>query len=347
MSHLRRSATLAIAAAAVLWAVGAPGAPAVPGEDAAGGAAGGSPEAEPAVADAEAARALFADGAKHFRDGEYALALGALERSHQLLPSPNTLLLIARTLDRLGRPAQALERFEQAQQQARQQVEAGEERYEKTVEAAAKEGAAVRAKLASLQIMVRKAPAGTEIEIAGQRQALPPDGKLSLWQPPGSVDIVVHPPGADAVERTLSLRAGGDAFLEIDMSHPDKPPPPPPPPPPESGSPWVAPAIVATGVGLVGMGLFAGFGLSASGIRSDLEERCAPSCGPADQDDRDTGEQNATIANISAIVGGVGLAVGLTFAMLAMTDGGDEQPGQAPAAALVVGPQGVSLEGRF
>lgn len=312
--------------------------------------AGAGPTPRPPAATAKQAAQRFREGGRLFRKGDYEQALAALEESYRLQPSPNSSLLIGRTLTRLGRHVEAFEQLGRAEEEARERVEAGEGRYERTAEAAAKERAQVRAKLAEVTIRARGAPDPTEIEIDGERTPLSADGSASFVRAPGGVTIVVHLPDQPPITRSLTLTAGRDVELELDLAnatlvHEAPEPAPAEPEPADSDSPWVLPAVLSGSVTLVGAGLFAGFGAKAASTRADLEERCAPTCGPLDEEDRDDGERSATIANVSLVGGLVALAATATFTILALTD--DPESTDEANLSIRVTPTGVGLFGRF
>src|SRR5256885_5737044 len=60
----------------------------------------------------ERARALLAEGAKLFDDGDYEGALGKFEAAHRLVPSPKLYFNIGQAQRSLARDVEALEAFE-------------------------------------------------------------------------------------------------------------------------------------------------------------------------------------------------------------------------------------------
>jgi len=76
-----------------------------------------------------------------------------------------------------------------------------------------------------------------------------------------------------------------------------------------SNAGFLAGAITATGIGLVGMGLFTGFALAGVAQQNDLKKTCAPNCtGTPELAQLNT---KFTIANVSLVGGLVGLGVGV------------------------------------
>lgn len=80
----------------------------------------------------------------------------------------------------------------------------------------------------------------------------------------------------------------------------------PPPPATDSGEGSLVPAFIVGGIGILGLGSFAIFGLSGKGDVSDLEKTCKPNCA---QSDVDSARTKLIIADISLGVGIVALGV--------------------------------------
>lgn len=74
---------------------------------------------------------------------------------------------------------------------------------------------------------------------------------------------------------------------------------------------------VLGGVGVAGLGVFAGFGLAGRSGQSDLEDRCSPRCSPAEAKSTKT---KYLIADIGLGVGVVSLAAATYFALTAPRD---------------------------
>ncbi len=283
----------------------------------------------PEVTNREAARERFKEGTERFGDEAWDDALVAFEASHELVPSPNSSLMAARCLKALGRRGEAMAAFERAVE------EAGDaEKYEQTREAATTERNALRAELARVTVRVLEAPPGTHVTIGGDPSDLDGDA-ARRWVEPGRVDITVERPGFEPLQRSLEATKGGEVVIELTPDDRG------PTTPDEGGfyvGEWLLPATIAAGgVGLVGMGLFIGFGVSNQSTYSDLEETCAPRCGPAFDDQIAAGERDGLIANISLGVGAVGLVAAGIFGTLYLTQD----------AEVAVGPNEARLRLRF
>ena len=142
------------------------------------------------------AKTLLVDGSNLFKQERYEDALGKLERSYELVPSPNSALMIARCLVKLDRPVEAYEHFQRAEKEAGARLEE-QPRYRPTFEAAKSEGQAVRETLGAVVVRVSDAPAGTVVELQAREQRLE-RGEATLLGKPGSAEIVVRMPARDA-----------------------------------------------------------------------------------------------------------------------------------------------------
>jgi hypothetical protein len=275
---------------------------------------------------------LFFEGSELLRAGRNEEALAKLRASYDLEASPNSLLLIGRALAALDRWVDAAEAFDEVERDARRRVAAGETRYQLTLESAAIEGARAALHVGRVRVRAAGAPPGTEIEVAGRRRSLV-GGDATFLHLPGVVAVTVLRPAEPPETVQVKVTAGGESF--VDLVTRQAPPPPvviaPPPTVPhdrEHGGPngWAIAAIGTGAAGAIALGLFAGFGLSNLSIEGDLEERCSPRCGAADEADRDRGEAHGMIANVSLGVG-LGLAVASgVFTVLALTSGSGEAP---------------------
>lgn len=108
------------------------------------------------------------------------------------------------------------------------------------------------------------------------------------------------------------------------------------------------PAWIAAGVGLVGIGMFVGFGVSAESIYDELVEDCpAEGCSTrAHRERADRGKTHQIVANVSLVAGLVCLATAGVFFTLDAVDA-DGSGGEPAAAALRLGPANAELLVRF
>jgi hypothetical protein len=312
------------------------------------------------------ARRLFAKGSALYLGGKYADALEVLKASRDLVPSPNSELVIARCLRELGRFVEAQEMFASAEVEARQRAAEGAQKYEKTANSASTEGATVRAMLGTLRIRVEGVQPNTRLEIDGLPASIPAEGDVVVWHTPGDVAVSVRTPTGAEQKQVATLRAGA----EITMSFaPPQPPvarepispvipiePPPLAPRPAEGpapgtrdSPagsWAtAPALTSAALALGGTGVFIGFHLDANSAYRQLFNSCGKtgSCGPADRSKADSGKTSQLVANVGLIAGSVAAAAALTFTILAVSSPSSKAAHPSGGLRLVVRGSSIQL----
>ena len=225
------------------------------------------------------ARRYFSEGSAHYLAKHYAEALEALRISHRLVPSPNSGLLIARSLRELKRPAEALEMYGLVID-----ASSADAKYTQTAGVAAAEAAALRASMGAIRIRVLHPLPGTLLEVDDVAVPISPDKEAVLWHAPGAATVKFRPPTGVEQTQVVSVAAGGELRMEFQVAvaplpRPDDRPFAPPSPRPPS---WAIPAAwISGGVAIVGAGAFVGFGLRSQAIYRDLTSRCGPAaCGP-------------------------------------------------------------------
>jgi hypothetical protein len=301
------------------------------------------------------AKKLFAQGSALFLAGRYDQALEVLRRSYDLVPSPNSKLVIARCLRELGRAVEAQQAFAATEGEARRRTEQGAAKYKQTMDSAATEGAALRARLGTIHVRVEGAVDDAKLEVDGASTELPQDGELVLWHEPGEATISLRSGSGLEQKQTVTVRAGAE--LTVGFGQPESPPPEPAPtsttttppsaapanasPPmaipqrPErtsSASSWARPAAIASGVLTVaGAGAFIGFGLASEDVYKNLKKQCGNQCGPSNRNDAQRGQTEQLIANISLVAGSIAAAATATFVIIAAS---------SPARPRTVSPTG-------
>ena len=153
--------------------------------------------------------------------------------------------------------------------------------------------------------------------------------------------------------RQLKLAAGANesVHLEVkaDQAGPGERRLPPPDEPTEDGPVSLIPfSIVGFAVGGVGMLGFAIFGSLTLSEYSKLEEKCPTnSCRPEISEEADDGRTYQTAANVSLVIGAVGLAAGtgLLITALMQDDGGEADTAGMPS--ISVGPGSLFVSGTF
>jgi hypothetical protein len=175
------------------------------------------------------------------------------------------------------------------------------------------------------------------------------DGRALPADPGQHVIRFEHPPDAPVVEHVV-LRVG--EHNRTILATFGSPPPPPPVPPPVAEGPRPPPprpekrgpsawAYVAAGLGVVGIGSFAAFGLSGWSYKQHLLNTCAPNCSDSD----------VARVRLDYIVGDTSLGVGVvataiaTYLFLSSSSSGS----QASGLSVTPSRQGIDVAwaGRF
>jgi hypothetical protein len=165
---------------------------------------------------------------------------------------------------------------------------------------------------------------------------------------PGPVEVTLRNQG-QTESKTANVAAGAEGSISFKLA-----PPPPPPPKEKSVHPFDGgegqriTAYVFGGVGVAGMILFAGLGGASAAKFSDLEDRCPNNkCSDPDaQSDADTGAALQTGANVSVVIGAVGLAAGVALFIPTLIGGDDEGKSTAKVQPIIA-PGYVGLQGTF
>jgi hypothetical protein len=322
--------------------------------------------APPAARDLPAAESLYEAGRQLVLDGRCAPALERLQASLSLDPAVGTLLLLGHCQEQLGKTASAWAAFRSARSLAQSLRQPDREQIADT------RARALEPRLARIEIALPAEVDTTSWSISEDGRELP-RALLGVALPvdPGPREIRVSAPGyepfvaqvviADAAATTrvrvpaLVLRPVAGAALAAAQS-----PSPPGSPAPARATPADTPvrgtskrgvlqALAYTGVGLgaAGLGVAAGYGISAR-QRFDQAVRECPDgrCSARGRRLRESGDRQATIATVSAVGGAVLMASGISL-WIAMP--GDDA---ATVTALGVAPMGgdglgVGVSGAF
>lgn len=325
----------------------------------AGAWAKGAPPGDATKQQSQAATKAFQAAKKLLDKGEFQAALDGFRESYEAVASPNSQLMIVRALVGLGRVAEAYQEAESAAKDAEELATQGGAmaKYTQTATALRKEVDDLRAKIGMLTVNVTGAQPGAEMTVAGKTV------ESSLWgQPmpldPGTVTVTVT--GFESKE--VTIEAGGEKTVSF------APPKPKPEPDEDEGGGTVpfdrlTVAIIAGGVGALGMISFGVFGGLATSKYSNLEDQCTDFRCQADlESDADQGRAFQVTANVSLVVGIVGLAAGtglLVWYLVDPDEGGEEGEGdkgsegdeggegELDSLAIRLGPGSVYLDGRF
>lgn len=305
-------------------------------------------------ADSAAAQALFDEAKKLVKEGKTAEACPKFEESQRLDPGSGTLLNLARCYEDTGRLASAWNKYLEAAAAA---AASGNVQREKEARARA---ATIRRSVSELVIDVpaeAKATSGLEItrdgEPVGAAQwgsAIPADaGEHRIaasapgrepWQ---SVVVVKDPAGKFTVTVPALVAVSAGAPVEANQAAPPPASDQPAPPSPSGGGLGTqrTVALVAGGVGVVGVVVGSIFGLKSKSHHDEAEKYCDGSqcTDPRGVSEGESAHSAGNVSTIFMIVGGVGLAAGATLWFTA--------PKAPTTAALTVAPGSVHLRGSF
>ncbi|MBW2529671.1 MAG: hypothetical protein JRI23_36180 [Deltaproteobacteria bacterium] len=276
-----------------------------------------------------------------FDAGRYVEAIAEFQRAEDLFHAPTHLKYMAEAHERLGQLLEAQRHYGEAI--ADQLPESAPEVFQR-VQTEARE---------ALTNLVKRIPT-LEVEVQGIDRELvriTVDGENwpSWWERPrrfnpGKHEVMAAADGYLAVVRSVTLAEGARDRLVIDMSTPDQAPTPEEPPASPGGS--YVPAIVAFGIGGVGLLVGAITGGMSLGKVSELDERCPDKSCPAE--DEELADEAKLLGNVSTagfVIGGIGVAAGV--ALLIWRPGGDEPSETAFHIRPRIGPGAFYLEGAF
>ncbi len=270
----------------------------------------------PARAQSAEADELFRQGRAALEKMDYATACSKFAESNRLERAVGTLISLAQCEEAQNKFVMARQHWQEAADLA----DALQDRLQR--------GPGARAKVVELDKRIARltiqlaptAPANTTVkrddvnlQSASFGSALPIES--------GKHVLVVTADGYEPKTFDLMLSAGESQTVVVE---PGAQLPAPPPsaapqtdaPPPEHSDTLRTTAFVLGGVGVVGIGVGAIFGLRASSKWSDAKDACKPgACGPdsAAQSDKDSASSAGTISTITFIVGGAALATGIAL----------------------------------
>jgi hypothetical protein len=289
-----------------------------------------------------AARALGQEGVKLADAGNCQDAVDKLGRAEKIFHAPTTLARLGECQVQNGKIVEGTENLNRV---SRENLSAtAPAAFKDAQERARKVLADAKPRIAKLKIAVA-APAGTPLLVKVDGETVPV-ANLNTNRPtdPGDHVIEASAPGFKTASAKVRLGEGAQdsvaLTLEIDPNAPK--PAAEPQPAPLGSTPEPAPlrsktpALAAFGVGAVGVGVGAVFGVLALGKKGDLDSACkAKVCGSAQQDTIDSGKSFATVSTIGFVVGAVGIGVGTA---LLLTGGSS-----APAASAAQNPLRVKV----
>lgn len=315
---------------------------------------GAAVDAADAKQKADATRAYKAGVSAMDKDKDPSAALEKFRESYGIVASPNTHMLIVRTL---AESRQWLEAYHEAQVALAEAKDATakDAKYQSAIDGINVELQAIHKHIAFVTVKVGSAvPDDATLTVAGNSVAREAWGQ-PIPLAPGEVAVVLTSSEGEITE-TVQAPAGKTTEVSMGPAPEVAPAPAPaaPPPPPEDGYSGPDRRILAVGAGAVGLLGFVGFGafgLLANAQFDRLESGCRPDpefCDPDLEDDASKGRTYQAVANAGLAIGIIGVAAGAGLFVWDVldSDGGDSADAGRPLR-VGVGPASVSVGGSF
>ena len=272
-------------------------------------AAATTPVEEASEADEAAAREAYIEAKKHYDALEREAALSGFQRSYAVVASPNSQLMIARVLDRLGRHVHAFEAMRATMREAERVSALSPElakKYKKTLDTATALTAELRHKVGLVSIVLVGAAnrEGAQVTLNGNAVDSVDEPVIVF---PGRVVIAVQNRFGRG-EVSAEVAGGRDVRVEIEVPGPA---PLPPPLPLQTSDDGVRATTVlafgSAGIGVAGFAVFAVFGALTIDAFDTLEQSCPLSrCPATSQPDLEDGQTYQAVANVGLVVGVAG-----------------------------------------
>ncbi len=278
------------------------------------------------TSDEVAGRALFEEGRRLMQQGDYKAACPKLEEGERISPGVGMAFNLGECLEKVGRIASAWAAFSDAAGMARAQSQADREKV------ARDRAAALAPRLPHLKLAL--APGadvdglaikrdGVAIGRAQWSASIPvdPGPHTLLVSAPNRVDATVQVDTPEGAERVAQIPVLAPAPTKVEKPI-EKPAPLTPPPPiedPNKGNTQRIVGLVTGGVGIVGLGVGAVYGLMAKSKKSDSDAHCFAG-DVCDSDGlvlRHEAGGRADVATVGFIAGGVLVAAGVVIYLVA------------------------------
>lgn len=158
----------------------------------------------------ERATRHFQDGMALFDEFKYGEALASFRASYEAVASPNSHLLVARSLARLERWAESYEEYTLVMEEAKR---LGED-YDAALSSATEERELVRPKVSLLKLSLVDAPPKTQVRI-GSRVLASSRLDKPVAVNPGELQVMARTPDGREVSQPVTAEAGGSANVEL------------------------------------------------------------------------------------------------------------------------------------
>lgn len=287
------------------------------------------------AAERQAARALGDEALKLYESHDYEAAYDRFDKANRLLQAPTLELYMARCLLGLGKLASAYDHFHRGAE-----LELEDDAPFQFV-AAQKDA---RAALAKLEPRVPK----LVVEVEGPTAVEPsvtvdghPVAADRLGEPlrlnPGEHRIEASAPGYGVVAATVALTEGATEVQRLRLLPSEASD--------RAGTGVPLPALVAFGVGGVGLVLGIVTGVMATTEADDIKSRCVDNhCPPEDEAQGDEAELRADLSTGGFVVAGLGAAAGLALTLWWPSS---EEDDSGLTATVKLGPGHAAVAGTF
>jgi hypothetical protein len=292
--------------------------------------------AEPTPQEKETARALMDQGDEKFEEKNYDAALKAYVGAHAIMRVPTTALEVAKAHEKLGHLVEARDALLEAH---RFPKAANEPAAFTTARVDAERHAQeLGERIPSLLVKIEGAVSGYDLHLTIDKVALPPAAaQLPIKLNPGHHVVLVSSDATYDASAEADLVEKQAASVTIKLS---------PKPLSErnkagSSKTLRTVGLITGGLGVVGVGIGAFFGLQASSKQDDAncpDNRCKDESSAEMLRDANSA---ATISNIGFIAGGVLVAAGVTMFVLGGSSSHEKTPSTARVHILPTGLAGT------
>lgn len=300
------------------------------------------------------ARTLANEGGDLLDKKEYAEALDKVQQAERLYHAPTHLMMIADALENLGRLAEAADVYEKLTSEPLPNK--APPAFKRAQEEGGKRLRALLARVPSMLLELHgPAPDAATVTLDGKPFEVRPG--VAVRTDPGEHQLHAEARGFLTRDHKFSLPEKGgvvkvDLFLAPEGTGPvdeEKPPEADRAAAPPSGGSSKVPAVVAFGIGAVGLGVGAVTGILSLGKVGELSDDCPQGkCSPAQQKTIDSAGTLGTISTVGFIAGGVGVAAGVV--LLVALPGPKPTTGRAtvqPTATFGGGGATLGVRGAF
>lgn len=286
----------------------------------------------PAAANAQNAEALYKQGLKDMLDKQYATGCPAIEESYRLDPLPGALFTLSACYERWGKVHTAVVHYERFVSKAGALPPAQQKKQAKRIGKAQEKLRILRPQVPRLVLAFdTPPPADVVVTVDGQSVALSLLGEPQAVDP-GEHNVAVRTADGQVQEQVVPVGIGVTRRVALHL-------------PGEEPEPTAAPdqvdegpaggwsgmhtgAVVAGGIGVVGLLIGGITGGMVFARKGDVEDGCPQPDQCSDQDAVDKAEDTQSIAmasNVGFAVGAVGVAAGVVLWLLAPPLDGPEQ----------------------